>query len=172
MTGLWRERGVEAVCQSPQKMSDHPSSHVWHAFFVSRVLLRQNRSTLRCRWAGQDGLCKIPSLRFSKLAKGVTRSGGFSVFSTSQSLDVRHDAFDGIVLKEGFTFSGAIAVSCLKPIEKTHCRNVLPRVGSTNWCGWRGSNPRPLASEANTLSTELQPHRWRRRNCRGFHRGQ
>jgi hypothetical protein len=28
-----------------------------------------------------------------------------------------------------------------------------------NWCGWRGSNPRPLASEANTLSTELQP-RW------------
>jgi hypothetical protein len=26
------------------------------------------------------------------------------------------------------------------------------------WCGWRGSNPRPLASEANTLSTELQPH--------------
>ena len=27
------------------------------------------------------------------------------------------------------------------------------------WCGWRGSNPRPLASEANTLSTELQPHR-------------
>jgi hypothetical protein len=28
-----------------------------------------------------------------------------------------------------------------------------------NWCGWRGSNPRPLASEANTLSTELQPQR-------------
>src|SRR5256885_14575304 len=27
------------------------------------------------------------------------------------------------------------------------------------WCGWRGSNPRPLASEANTLSTELQPLR-------------
>ena len=27
------------------------------------------------------------------------------------------------------------------------------------WCGWRGSNPRPLASEANTLSTELQPQR-------------
>ena len=26
-----------------------------------------------------------------------------------------------------------------------------------HWCGWRGSNPRPLASEANTLSTELQP---------------
>ncbi len=26
------------------------------------------------------------------------------------------------------------------------------------WRGWRGSNPRPLASEANTLSTELQPH--------------
>ena len=25
------------------------------------------------------------------------------------------------------------------------------------WRGWRGSNPRPLASEANTLSTELQP---------------
>ena len=28
------------------------------------------------------------------------------------------------------------------------------------WCGWRGSNPRPLASEANTLSTELQPRPW------------
>ena len=26
------------------------------------------------------------------------------------------------------------------------------------WCDWRGSNPRPLASEANTLSTELQSH--------------
>ena len=30
------------------------------------------------------------------------------------------------------------------------------------WRGWRGSNPRPLASEANTLSTELQPHLKRR----------
>lgn len=28
---------------------------------------------------------------------------------------------------------------------------------SLMWRGWRGSNPRPLASEANTLSTELQP---------------
>ena len=28
------------------------------------------------------------------------------------------------------------------------------------WCGWLGSNQRPLASEANTLSTELQPRRW------------
>ena len=27
-----------------------------------------------------------------------------------------------------------------------------------NWRGWRGSNPRPSASEADTLSTELQPH--------------
>ena len=26
------------------------------------------------------------------------------------------------------------------------------------WCGWLESNQRPLASEANTLSTELQPH--------------
>ncbi len=25
------------------------------------------------------------------------------------------------------------------------------------WRGWRGSNPRPSASEADTLSTELQP---------------
>ena len=30
---------------------------------------------------------------------------------------------------------------------------------TTRWRGWRGSNPRPLASEANTLSTELQPPR-------------
>ena len=34
--------------------------------------------------------------------------------------------------------------------------------GKQVWCGWRGSNPRPLASEANTLSTELQPQRWKR----------
>ena len=27
------------------------------------------------------------------------------------------------------------------------------------WCGWLESNQRPLASEANTLSTELQPRR-------------
>jgi hypothetical protein len=32
------------------------------------------------------------------------------------------------------------------------------------WCDWRGSNPRPLASEANTLSTELQSHE----KTRGF----
>jgi hypothetical protein len=37
------------------------------------------------------------------------------------------------------------------------------------WCGWRGSNPRPLASEANTLSTELQP-RWEEflKRCEGY----
>jgi transcriptional regulator with XRE-family HTH domain len=34
----------------------------------------------------------------------------------------------------------------------------INRLGQV-WCGWRGSNPRPLASEANTLSTELQPQR-------------
>ena len=37
-------------------------------------------------------------------------------------------------------------------------REVARGVGFKKWCGWRGSNPRPLASEANTLSTELQPH--------------
>ncbi len=31
-------------------------------------------------------------------------------------------------------------------------------LGFKKWCGWRGSNPRPSASEADTLSTELQPH--------------
>ena len=35
----------------------------------------------------------------------------------------------------------------------------LANFRSYDWCGWRGSNPRPLASEANTLSTELQPRR-------------
>ena len=34
-------------------------------------------------------------------------------------------------------------------------------LGFKKWCGWRGSNPRPSASEADTLSTELQPHRVR-----------
>ena len=52
VTGLWREMRVEAICRSPQKMSDHPSCHVWHTFFTSRVLSPQNRSTLRCRRAG------------------------------------------------------------------------------------------------------------------------
>ena len=32
-------------------------------------------------------------------------------------------------------------------------------LGFKKWCDWRGSNPRPLASEANTLSTELQSQR-------------
>ena len=36
-------------------------------------------------------------------------------------------------------------------------REAARGLGFKNWCGWRGSNPRPLASEANTLSTELQP---------------
>ncbi len=35
---------------------------------------------------------------------------------------------------------------------------VAPVHAGPFWCGWRGSNPRPLALEANTLSTELQPH--------------
>ncbi len=38
--------------------------------------------------------------------------------------------------------------------EKRHREGWRCRI----WRGWRGSNPRPLASEANTLSTELQPH--------------
>ncbi len=33
---------------------------------------------------------------------------------------------------------------------------ALTKLISIDWCDWRGSNPRPLASEANTLSTELQ----------------
>ena len=41
-------------------------------------------------------------------------------------------------------------------------------LGFKNWCGWRGSNPRPLASEANTLSTELQPQRWNLTTTRIF----
>ena len=36
-------------------------------------------------------------------------------------------------------------------------REAARGLGFKKWCGWRGSNPRPLASEANTLSTELQP---------------
>jgi hypothetical protein len=47
-------------------------------------------------------------------------------------------------------------------------QNIMP---ACDWCGWRGSNPRPLASEANTLSTELQPQRCVTADCRGFHRG-
>ena len=45
------------------------------------------------------------------------------------------------------------------PCESTcgYC-GALQALKLLNWCGWRGSNPRPLASEANTLSTELQPH--------------
>ena len=34
------------------------------------------------------------------------------------------------------------------------------------WCGWLESNQRPLASEANTLSTELQPHIYCRHEAR------
>ncbi len=37
-----------------------------------------------------------------------------------------------------------------------------------DWRGWRGSNPRPLASEANTLSTELQPRCAAAPDCRRF----
>lgn len=36
------------------------------------------------------------------------------------------------------------------------------------WCGWRGSNPRPSASEADTLSTELQPQPGGFYQARGF----
>ena len=43
--------------------------------------------------------------------------------------------------------------------QDTQAKNTPWRAGwlVTSWRGWRGSNPRPLASEANTLSTELQP---------------
>jgi len=30
-------------------------------------------------------------------------------------------------------------------------REAAQGVGFKKWCGWRGSNPRPLASEANLL---------------------
>src|SRR5690606_13813315 len=36
------------------------------------------------------------------------------------------------------------------------------------WCGWLGSNQRPLTSEANTLSTELQPHALLRRRREAY----
>ncbi len=39
------------------------------------------------------------------------------------------------------------------------------------WRGWRGSNPRPLASEANTLSTELQPRNRKTGKDTGFQPG-
>jgi hypothetical protein len=41
--------------------------------------------------------------------------------------------------------------------QRQTSREAARGVGFKKWCGWRGSNPRPLASEANTLSTELQP---------------
>ena len=59
----------------------------------------------------------------------------------------------------------------LAKFSKDFWANLAPTVGTYiglqpawmlgygDWCGWRGSNPRPLASEANTLSTELQPQR-------------
>ena len=56
-------------------------------------------------------------------------------------------------------------VKTLTRTPQQQCKNrvndySLDRLAKTykTWCGWRGSNPRPLASEANTLSTELQPH--------------
>ena len=47
-------------------------------------------------------------------------------------------------------------------------REAARGVGFKKWCGWRGSNPRPLASEANTLSTELQPQRCQYRKANHF----
>ena len=37
--------------------------------------------------------------------------------------------------------------------------DLVPNFFQFVWRGWLGSNQRPLASEANTLSTELQPRR-------------
>ena len=46
-----------------------------------------------------------------------------------------------------------------QPPTRVCCRkrHASQREGRWRWCGWRGSNPRPSASEADTLSTELQP---------------
>ena len=41
--------------------------------------------------------------------------------------------------------------------QKARGSAAVPSDPRRSWRGWRGSNPRPLASEANTLSTELQP---------------
>jgi hypothetical protein len=46
------------------------------------------------------------------------------------------------------------------PYPQRKRKSNTKSTGYKSWCGWRGSNPRPLASEANTLSTELQPHVW------------
>ena len=57
------------------------------------------------------------------------------------------------------TVAQPVAVSTRQAMkEKTWRRNRRITVKRT-WCGWLESNQRPLASEANTLSTELQP-RW------------
>src|SRR3569832_557576 len=46
----------------------------------------------------------------------------------------------------------------LSPLESLAGSGFRATYGfAGRWRGWRGSNPRPLASEANTLSTELQP---------------
>jgi site-specific DNA recombinase len=49
-----------------------------------------------------------------------------------------------------------------RAVASTSITSLGPQVPTnvSEWRGWLGSNQRPLASEANTLSTELQP-RWR-----------
>jgi hypothetical protein len=57
-------------------------------------------------------------------------------------------------------FFGAASADTLRRVHDSAMRDRRERLDARNpliWRGWRGSNPRPLASEANTLSTELQP---------------
>src|SRR5574337_579126 len=50
-----------------------------------------------------------------------------------------------------------------QPASRAPARITAPAMAAPpDWRGWRGSNPLPLASEANTLSTELQPRLGRR----------
>jgi hypothetical protein len=51
-------------------------------------------------------------------------------------------------------------MDCLAQLTESKYRENTLKVMDNPliWRGWRGSNTRPLASETNTLSTELQPH--------------
>ncbi len=64
------------------------------------------------------------------------------------TLDVLRNQATGVVcLTQAKGYGGAA-------LETSPAENVQQKL--CRWRDWRGSNPRPLASEANTLSTELQ----------------
>ena len=138
-----RETGIE------------PASLAWKARVLPLNYSRIDQQSLRAQPRKQRDQAPTSSLLFTGGGDWIRTSVGvsqqiYSLPPLATRAPLRR------ISNYSTSFLQSREIHKAKPPRQVHDR----KQSYTNpWCGWRGSNPRPLASEANTLSTELQPHR-------------